>query len=102
MSRFMSFNVMLGKTDAQFRTLPSLQKVVVEVFEDEFDETLRQQMERYGWSVKILKAEKEVTVEWDDGRSCWGDYEDDDRSFDEDVDDYDIENDSDFWRRAAD
>lgn len=100
-SSFTTVVAMLDTTDAQFRTLPSLQKVVVEVFEDEIDEALRQQMERYGWSVKIVNNEK-VTGEWDDDRSCWGDYEDDDRSFDEDVDDYDIDNDSDFWRRAAD
>ncbi|PKY08128.1 hypothetical protein P168DRAFT_314253 [Aspergillus campestris IBT 28561] len=100
-SSFMVVVAMLDKTAAQFRTLPSLQKVVVEVFEDEIDEALRQQMERYGWSVKVVNNE-EVTGEWDDDRSCWGDYEDDDRSLDEDVDDYDIDNDSDFWRRAAD
>ena len=102
MSGFMIILARLDKTNAQFRTLPSLQKVVVEVFEDEIDEPLRQQMERYGWSVKIVEDETEVAGEWDDDRNLWEDYEDDDRSVDEDVDDYDFDNDSDFWRRAAD
>lgn len=52
-------------------------------------------MESYGWIIHVVEEE------WDE-RSR-GDFEDDDHFYgnDYDVDDHDIDNDGEFWRRAG-
>ncbi|KAJ5472011.1 hypothetical protein N7539_008580 [Penicillium diatomitis] len=72
---------------------------VVEVYEEGPSSDIRRKMESHGWILNVVEPVEEE--EWNDDRS-WDDVEDDEFLYDYDDDDYDIENDSDFWRRAAD
>ncbi|TVY80582.1 hypothetical protein LSUE1_G007654 [Lachnellula suecica] len=84
----------LTLVNTRFRAISSLQDSIVEVYDDGASGYIRRKMENHGWTVK-----------WGSDRSL-DDFEDDwdhDYGYDDDDDDaYDIDNDSDFWRRAAD
>jgi hypothetical protein len=89
----------LKLVDARFRAISFLQEIHVEVYKDGPSDYIRRKMESHGWTVSIT----EYVEEWGSGRS-FGDFEDDwdhDYGYDDD-DAYDIDNDSDFWRRAGD
>ena len=90
----------LKLVDTHFRAITSLQEIVVEVYEDGPSGYIRRKMESYNWTVSITEDDED----WDRGRR-FSDTEDewgDDYGYDPGEDDYDIDNDSDFWRRAAD
>ena len=96
----------LKLVDTRFRAITSLQEIVVEVYENGPSGYIRRKMESYNWTVRITEDEgTEDEGDWDTGRHFFSDSEDDwgdDYSYDSREDDYDIDNDSDFWRRAAD
>jgi hypothetical protein len=84
---------------ARFETFRSLQEIVLEFNEEGPSSDTRKKVEIHGW---ILKVVERAEVDWKTSRSLDG-FEDDEYLYnDNDVDDYDIDNDSDFWRRAAD
>jgi len=83
----------LTLVNTRFRAISSLQDIIVEVYEDG-PSYIRKKMENHGWTVSTT----EYVEEWDLDRS-FGDFEEED---DDDDDAYDIDNDSDFWRRARD
>lgn len=91
----------LTLVNTRFRAISSLQDIIVEVYDDSASGYIRRKMENHGWTVSTT----EYVDEWGSDRSL-GDFEDDwdhDYGYDDDDDDaYDIDNDSDFWRRAAD
>ncbi|RYP70490.1 hypothetical protein DL771_005427 [Monosporascus sp. 5C6A] len=88
----------LKLVDTQFRTISSLQDIIVELYEDGPNDHIRSEMESYGWTLSTNEnmEEEEFDRSWSDGE-----FEDYGYGYDDD-DDYDIDNDSDFWRRAAD
>jgi hypothetical protein len=90
----------LALVAAHFKKISSLQIIIVEVYEEGPSLDIRSKMESHGWILSVVEpVEEEV---WDNDRS-WDDFEDDEALYDDyDDDDYDIDNDSDFWRRAAD
>jgi hypothetical protein len=83
----------LALVDARFRAISSLQEIIVEVYEDGPSDQIRREMKNLGWIISAT----EYVEESDFGRS-FSDIDDDYRY----ADDYDIDDDSDFWRRAAD
>ena len=93
----------LRLVDAHFRAVSSLEKIFLEVYDDGPSDYVRSKMKSYGWTlhVNIMDTEEE---NWDQRFSDANydgfndDYDDNGDSYD----DYDIDNDSDFWRRAAD
>jgi len=91
----------LTLVNTRFRAVSSLQDIIVEVYEDGPSDYIRRKIENHGWTVNTT----EYVEEWGSDRS-FGDFEDDwdyDYGYDGGDDDaYDIDNDSDFWRRAAD
>lgn len=90
----------LALVDAHFREISSLKEVVIEVYGEGPSSDIRRKMASQGWKLNVVEPAEEE--EWDIGRS-WDDIEDEDYLFDDyDDDEYDIDNDSDFWRRAAD
>lgn len=90
----------LELVNAQFRTITSLQKVIIEVYEDSPSDYVRRQMESYGWILHIMEhVEEESDRSFSDFDYDYGGYNSSDH---DDHDSYDIDNDSDFWRRAAD
>ena len=67
--------------------------IVVEVYDDGPSDDIRKKMESHGWT--LSRADMSFgDLDYDD--YCWGGDGGDDH------DDYDIDNDSDFWRRAGD
>lgn len=86
-----------------FRAVPSLRRIIVEVYEDGPSDYIRRKMEDQGWTISTTQY-----VEKEDWEDRWGelrdydDYSDGDHHDDHDHDDYDIDDDSDFWRRAGD
>lgn len=92
----------LKLVDNHFRAIPSLQEIVLEVYEDGPSGHIRERMKSHGWT---LHTTENVEEEEDWGRE-FSDLDDVDYGYgygDEDEDDnYDIDDDSDFWRRAAD
>ena len=95
----------LELVNTHFRAISSLQEIIIEMYEKGPSDHIQKEMEGCGWKIRILQyAELEVGEDWD---THWSDREDDIHSYDDDDDDdvnddYDIDNDSDFWRRAAD
>jgi hypothetical protein len=90
----------LTLVNTRFRAISSLQDIIVEVYEDGPSDDIRRKMENHGWTISTT----EYVEEWGSDRS-FGDFEDDSDhyyGYDDDNDAYDIDNDSDFWRRAAD
>lgn len=90
----------LALVDARFRAISSLQEIIVEVYEDGPSDHIRREMKNHGWTNSVIEY-----VEESDFDRSFSDIEDDDyRYYDDDSggDNYDIDDDSDFWRRAAD
>ncbi|KAF2441479.1 hypothetical protein P171DRAFT_487940 [Karstenula rhodostoma CBS 690.94] len=90
--------------DSRFRAFSALEKVIVEVYKDGASDYIRKEMEKIGWTVSETEQLVELGVEFDfdwDGNlgDSDGDYSLEDYGYD---DEYDIDNDSDFWRRAGD
>lgn len=94
----------LGLVDATLRSIPSLQQVGLEVYEDGPSSYIRQDMETLGWTLQKFKNEEEAEDDyWEQDNYRLSDSDDDwDEPDENEYDDYDIDNDSDFWRRAAD
>ena len=92
----------LKLVDTHFRAIPSLQEIIVEVYEDGPSKHVRKEMESHRWTIHTVENVKEESFD-----GCVSGFEYDDYGYDtgdDDYDDdkYDIDNDSDFWRRAAD
>jgi len=91
----------LTLVNTHFRAILSLQNIVVNVYENDLSEYIKKEMESYGWKVNTTEYVKE---KWDTDRS-FSDDEDDwryDYGYGDEDGSYDIDNDSDFWRRAGD
>ncbi|KAF2802378.1 uncharacterized protein BDZ99DRAFT_202143 [Mytilinidion resinicola] len=86
--------------DSRLRAIPSLQEIIVEVYEKDASAYVRREMESHGWTISV--KENEELEEWYSDRSFSDMHGDDDHSSYDGGDDYDIDNDSDFWRRAGD
>lgn len=90
----------LELVDSRFRNISSIEKIIVEVFEDGPSGHIRRRMESHGWVVnqneRVEEEERFSDFDYDD------DYDNGHGYSSDDVDDYDIDNDSDFWRRAGD
>jgi hypothetical protein len=68
------------------------------MYEERSSAHIRRTMENYGWTIKVIEQ-----VEESGSDISFSDIEGDDYHYDYDgSDDYDIDDDSDFWRRAAD
>ena len=90
----------LSLVNTHFRTIPSLQEIIVEVYADGPCDHARRLMESHGWTVRIVEyVESDWERDSNDFDCDYDRYDNDDYS---DHDSYDIDNDSDFWRRAAD
>ncbi|KAJ8067210.1 hypothetical protein OCU04_004575 [Sclerotinia nivalis] len=99
----------LDLVDARFRAIPAIRNIIVNVYE-EGPFYIREEMKNHGWEIHMNKWKEDVDSDKafsddeydfpDHGYYCGCalcDYNHDDRA-----DEYDIDNDSDFWRRAAD
>ncbi|KAJ5643510.1 uncharacterized protein N7484_006017 [Penicillium longicatenatum] len=74
----------LALVASQFRTITSLQEIIVEVRENRLSSDIRRKMQSHGWTLKVVElVEKE---ERDDGRDL-DEIEDDDYPYDDDDDD---------------
>ncbi|KAJ4305725.1 hypothetical protein N0V90_001256 [Kalmusia sp. IMI 367209] len=93
----------LKLVDELFKSFSSLHEVIVEVYEDGRSDLVRREMEVLGWTVRTTEHFEDTGSErrFDDSdeSDLWDGY---DRSDGYDDYDYDIDNDSDFWRRAGD
>ncbi|KAI4199390.1 MAG: hypothetical protein LQ348_001890 [Seirophora lacunosa] len=88
----------LKLADTHFRAFPSLHEIIVEVYEDGPSDHIRRETESHGWTISTTEY-----VEEEDFDRSFSDFGSDDYGSDSgDDDDYDIDNDSDFWRRARD
>ena len=86
----------LKLVDIHFRAISSLQEIIVEVYEDSPSDHITK-METRGWKIKTTKYVEEESFEGDPtdlayDLTCGG----------HDTYDSDIDDDSDFWRRARD
>lgn len=93
----------LAKVDRVFRGIQSLREMRVIVYEEAPNDYTRREMTRLEWQIITIPEESE----FGGGISDYDDNYDDDydhRSMFDSIsdEDYDIDNDSDFWRRAAD
>lgn len=95
----------LAVVDTRFKAILSLQEIIVEVYEDGPSGHIRREMKSHGWTISAIEYVEESDshrfssdIEYDDYR-YGGDYR---YSDDSGSDHYDIDNDSDFWRRAGD
>jgi hypothetical protein len=92
----------LELVDTRFRAILPLQEIIVEVYGDGPSDHIRRRMKSHGWTISIIEYVEEE--DWDRSFSDF-DYDDygyGDDSGGNDYDDYDIDNDSDFWRRVGD
>jgi hypothetical protein len=90
----------LNLVNACFRAISSIQEIIVQVYEDGPSDHTRITMKNHGWTVSTTEHVEEE--DWDRGLSDnYSGYSDLDGGEDYD-DNYDIDNDSDFWRRAGD
>jgi hypothetical protein len=90
----------LALVDARFRAISSLQEIIVEVYEDGPSDCIRREMKNHGWTISATEYVEVCAFD-----RSFSDIEDDDYGYYDDGsggDDYDIDNDSDFWRRAGD
>ncbi len=92
----------LELVDTRFRAISSLQEIIVEVYEDGPSDYIRRKMESHGWTINAIENVDDIEDNWGDDYDCNDGYDDDSRNDDPSDDEYDIDNDSDFWRRAAD
>ncbi|KAJ5512466.1 hypothetical protein N7463_002018 [Penicillium fimorum] len=82
--------------DARLREILSLQEIVVKVYEEAPNLDIRRKIMGLGWTLNVV-VEPVGEVDWDLFDQSWNGS---DEGYSDD--DYDIDNDSDFWRRAAD
>lgn len=89
----------LARIDTRFKAILSVKEINVELFEDGPGNHIRSIMESYGWTIHTTEY-----VEEEDWERSFSDFDADEHEYDYGSagDDYDIDNDSDFWRRAAD
>ena len=92
----------LKLANTHFRAISSLQEIIVNVYEDCPSDYIRRRMESHGWTISIAEY-----VEEEDFNRSLSDFGCDGYGYrgsedSDDDDSYDIDNDSDFWRRAAD
>jgi hypothetical protein len=85
----------LKLVDTRFRAISSLQEIIVEVYEDGPSDHIRRKMQSHGWTISTTE-----NMEEEDFDRSFSDFEYGDYGYGDD--DYDIDNDSDFWRRAGD
>jgi len=96
----------LRLVNARFRAISSLQEIIVEVYEDGPNDHIRREMKKHGWIINETKIDEPLDFE----SLSFGNFDFDsdyryyrtDSDYGIEADDYDIDNDSDFWRRAAD
>jgi hypothetical protein len=92
----------LKLVNTRFNAISSLERIILEVYEDGPYYQARKIMKDYGWELSTITYVEDV--DWERGFSDDGfdgvvsDYDD----YSDGYDDYDIDNDSDFWRRAGD
>lgn len=93
----------LKLVDIRFKAISTLQKIIVEVYEDCASDHVRRKMESHGWTVITTEHvdEEDFETSFSDLEH---DYRDNDDPEDDDHgdDDYDIDDDSDYWRRTND
>ena len=92
----------LELVNTSFRATLAVQDITVSVYSDAPSDYIRTVMERCGWTLSITEYVEEP---WQDGMDYFddNDYHGFQSSSEDDFDEeYDIDNDSDFWRRAAD
>ncbi|KAJ1326877.1 hypothetical protein MN608_08325 [Microdochium nivale] len=91
----------LGLVDKRLRAISSLQHVIL-IIDEGPSEEFREEAEQLGWTVEIKESEH-FEDDWRD-QDAWGEEEYWHSEMSDDLynDDYDIEYDSDFWRRADD
>ena len=89
----------LKLVNTRFRAISSLQEIIVEVYEHGPSGHIRREMESHGWIINTTEDMEEEEFD-----RSYSDFEYDDYGYEDDNldDDYDIDNDSDFWRRAGD
>ncbi|KAK8016088.1 hypothetical protein PG993_014277 [Apiospora rasikravindrae] len=87
----------LKLVDTHFKSIPSLQDIIVEVYEFGPNDYIRRQMVRQGWTISTIEEEEDR-----ESKGSWPDYDDYDYDGYSDDGDYDVDNDSDYWRRTAD
>lgn len=85
-------NEALEMANSRFRAISSLQDINLEVYVEGPSDHIRGRMKSHGWTVSTTEYEEEEEDDWDRNLSDFGDHDDD----------YDIDDDSDFWRRAGD
>ncbi|KAH0425483.1 hypothetical protein CcaCcLH18_10942 [Colletotrichum camelliae] len=89
----------LSMVDDHFQAMRSVTQVVLEVYEDGPSICVRSIMASRGWKICVIEQSFEDDI-WARGFS---DIDDDAFDYEPTSDDeYDVDNDSDFWRRAAD
>jgi hypothetical protein len=92
----------LELVNTTFRAISSLQEIVIEVCENTPSHYMKEKMKSHGWTINVVEC-----VDEDSYGSIFGDIEEQDW-YDNDYDDdylnneYDIDTDSGFWRRAGD
>ncbi|KAF2252374.1 hypothetical protein BU26DRAFT_517013 [Trematosphaeria pertusa] len=91
----------LKLVNTRFRAISSLQEIIVEVYEDGPSDHMRREMKSHGWTISTTEYVEESGFDesFSDLEDYYSGYDDDGGDCD---DDYDIDNDSDFWRRAGD
>ena len=92
----------LKLVNAHFRAISSLQEIIVEVYEDGPSDHIRREMESHGWTISIAEYVEEEDFDRSFSDLEYNGYGYDSGGSDDDDENYDIDNDSDFWRRAAD
>ncbi|CAO2655007.1 Nn.00g117400.m01.CDS01 [Neocucurbitaria sp. VM-36] len=95
----------LRLADTYFRAIVSLQDIMLEVYEDGPSAHIRKEMKSHGWTIIVAENLEETGSNRSFAFS--DDYDHDYRYASDgddygDDDEYDIDNDSDFWRRAGD
>jgi hypothetical protein len=93
----------LNTVDHHFHEILSIREVVVVAYEQEPNGYIRQEMKRLGWKIMTVPHGSDSEGAISDRNDYDDDFHDgysgDNYSGD---DEYDVDNDSDFWRRAAD
>ncbi|OBT62364.1 hypothetical protein VE03_08466 [Pseudogymnoascus sp. 23342-1-I1] len=92
----------LTLVDTSFRAISSLQDIHLQAYMDAPSDYIRSRMKQHGWTVFVVERVEEWEESSDYGWDGYDDYEWDLYEDGSDHDNYDVEYDSDFWRRAAD
>ncbi|KAF2108624.1 hypothetical protein BDV96DRAFT_605389 [Lophiotrema nucula] len=90
----------MALVNTRFKAISSLREIIVEVYEDGPSDHIRREMKNHGWTLNARENVEDSASDRSFGTSEDFCYRDDDES--DYNDDYDIDNDSDFWRRAGD